>query len=242
MDGYIKLHRKFTSWEWYTTPNMFHLFSHLIMMASHKKSKYQGIELNPGQLITGRKLLSKQTGLSQQTVRTCLTRLKSTNELTIKTTNRFSIITICNYDSYQLSENGANQQINQHSNQQLTNNQPTTNHIQECKEGIRKNNIQTREKFYKTELTKNDQEEYFKYYDFFVKYLWGQNPINQKLKMLKLKDQIDYAKFYKLFEMMNYDFGALMEICLNMHNYSKTYTSFYLTLRNWVKRDIDRKS
>ena len=50
-------------------------------------------------------------------------RLKSTNELTIKSTNRYSIITICNYDSYQLSEDDNNQQANQPN----PNKQPATN-------------------------------------------------------------------------------------------------------------------
>jgi predicted transcriptional regulator len=71
--------------------------------------------------------LAENTGITEQTIRTCLNRLKSTNEITIKVTNKYSIITICNYESYQLINNITNQQINQQPNQQLTINQPTTN-------------------------------------------------------------------------------------------------------------------
>lgn len=42
--------------------------------------------------------------LSERQVRTCISRLKSTGEVSVKTTNKFTIITICNYDRYQ-SEN-----------------------------------------------------------------------------------------------------------------------------------------
>jgi len=77
--------------------------------------------------VTGRKKLSAELGITQQTIRTCLNHLKSTNEITVEPTNKFSIITVCNYNSYQ-SENGrVNQQKLEATNQQLTNNQPTTN-------------------------------------------------------------------------------------------------------------------
>ena len=121
--GWIKLHRKLINWEWYCMSEMVHLFLHLILIANHKPKKWQSIEIGRGQLATGRIRLSKETGLSEQTIRTCLRRLKSTNEITIKSTSRFSIITICNYDSYNLGEIESNQ-LN---NQQSTSNQPAIN-------------------------------------------------------------------------------------------------------------------
>jgi len=44
--------------------------------------------------------LSEKTGLSERSIRTSLKRLKSTSEVTIRTTNKFSIVTLCNYDIY----------------------------------------------------------------------------------------------------------------------------------------------
>jgi len=126
-DGWIKLHRRFIEWEWYRTPYMFHLYTHLILRANHSPMKWQGMTIERGQLVTGRKQLSQELGVSEQTIRTCLIRLKSTSEITIKSTNKNSIITICNYASYQSQEKEINQHINQQANQQLTNNQPTTN-------------------------------------------------------------------------------------------------------------------
>lgn len=135
MEGWIKLHRKMIDWEWYKDSNTFHLFAHLLFSANYKKTKWRGIEIERGQLLTGRDQLSANTGISTQSIRTSLERLKSTNEITIKSTSKFSIITICNYDKYQDDEKPINQQSNQQSNQQLTSNQPATNHIQESKEG-----------------------------------------------------------------------------------------------------------
>ena len=132
-NGWIKLHRKILKWEWYQESTTFHLFIHLLINASHKDIKWKGIVIERGQLITGRHKLKKETKISEQSIRTSLERLKSTNEITIKTTNRYSIITLCNYSIYQLGIDDGDQHINQHINQQLTSNQPTTNHIQEVK-------------------------------------------------------------------------------------------------------------
>lgn len=127
MQGWIKLHRKLIKWEWYQDPNMVHLFIYLLLMANHQDGQWQGIPVKKGQLITGRKKLSEETGLSQQKIRTCLNKLKSTSELTIHPTNRFSIITLCNYSTYQISDGETNQQPNQPTRTQATNNQPTIN-------------------------------------------------------------------------------------------------------------------
>lgn len=127
MEGWIKLHRKLVEWEWHDMPEMVSVLLHLLLLANHEDSVWHGVTICRGQLVTGRKELSKITGISEQTVRTCLNRLKSTNEITIQSTNRYSIITICNYDKYQILEDVDNQQTNQQTNQQLTSNQPTTN-------------------------------------------------------------------------------------------------------------------
>ena len=92
MEGWIKLHRKLTEWEWYKDNNTKSLFIHLLLMANHKDGRFQGQEGKRGQLITGRKVLSVQTGLSEQQIRTGLNKLISTNEITIKTTNKNSLI------------------------------------------------------------------------------------------------------------------------------------------------------
>lgn len=126
-EGWTKRHRKVEKWEWYKNSHMVHLFGHLIGKAAHKPEKWQGQIIERGQLITGIFTLHKQTGISIQIIRTCLDRLVRTGEITRKSTNRYSIITICNYADYQ-NQDEAPQQT---TNNQLTNNQQTTNHKQE---------------------------------------------------------------------------------------------------------------
>lgn len=113
--SWIKLYRKITEWEWYSHPPTRDLFIHLLLTVNHKPSKYRGYDIPSGAAIYGRKEIAVLLGFSEQNIRTALVNLKSTNEITIKTTNKFSIIQIVRWEEYQSSTSN------------LTNNQPTTN-------------------------------------------------------------------------------------------------------------------
>jgi len=100
-NGWICLHRELWKWEWYKTPYMVHLFVHLILSANHENGRWKGIEVKRGQCVTGRKALNKETGISERSIRTCLSRLEDTGEIVQKSTNQYTLVTICNYDRYQ---------------------------------------------------------------------------------------------------------------------------------------------
>ena len=120
MEGWIKIHRKILDWEWYNDMNTKILFLHLLLTANHEDKKWRGHNILRGQKITSREHLAEETGLSVQQVRTSLNKLKSTNEITIKTTNKNTLITIEKYNDYQINERENNQQSNQRSNNQST--------------------------------------------------------------------------------------------------------------------------
>lgn len=115
MSGWIKLHRQILDWEWYSDNNAFRVFMHLILKANHKEKRFKGIELKAGSVVTSRDILSFETGLSVQQIRTSLDKLKSTNEITIETSTKGTIIQVVNYAKYQLSTS------------EVTNEQPTSN-------------------------------------------------------------------------------------------------------------------
>ena len=101
MAGYVKIDRKILKWEWYKNGNVFRVFVHLILTANHNDAKWQGINIKRGQVVIGRIELASSLGLSEQKTRTAIDKLKLTKEITIKSTNKYSIITICKYESYQ---------------------------------------------------------------------------------------------------------------------------------------------
>jgi hypothetical protein len=121
MSGWIKLHRQITDWEWYDDHNTFRLFMHLLLKANHKERNYRGVKIEVGCVMTGRELLSKETGLSVQQIRTCLERLKSTNEITIKSDKQGTIIQVVKYKDYQVTTNEST------THQPTSNQQVTTN-------------------------------------------------------------------------------------------------------------------
>jgi len=121
--GYIKLHRQLLEWEWYDDVNTFRLFTHLLLKANYEVKKWHGIEIAIGQFLTSRETLAKQTGLTEQQVRTALTKLKSTNEITSQSTNNYTLITISNWNKWQ-QNNQPNTEPT--TNQQQTDNQPST--------------------------------------------------------------------------------------------------------------------
>lgn len=117
--GWVKIHRQLLEWEWYDDLNVKVLFFHLLLKANHKPKKYKGKLIEVGQLVTGLEVLANDTGLSIQKIRTAIYKLKSTNEITIKSSSKGTVIQIVNYTKYQIV-------TNQPTNEQQTSNKPST--------------------------------------------------------------------------------------------------------------------
>ena len=101
IDTFIKLYRKFTEWEWYSDISTSRLFLHLILTVNWTDKKWQGICIERGSRVASYQVLSTETGLSVKQVRTAIKKLQSTGELAIKSTNKYSVFTVKNYDLYQ---------------------------------------------------------------------------------------------------------------------------------------------
>ena len=149
--GFITLQRQILEWEWYSDGNTFRLFIHLLLKANHTDKSYKGTLIKRGTFLTGLDVLSKETGLTVRQVRTCLTRLKSTNEVTIKTSSKGSIVQIVKYNEYQSATSKT-------TNQRQTNDKPTTSTNNDNNENNENNEEVYREfahlKIYKSEFDK----------------------------------------------------------------------------------------
>ena len=127
MEGWISLHRKFLSWEWFDKPEMVQLFIWLLLNANYTDKKWQGKVVKRGQILTTTPKIMEALRFSEQQARTCISRLKSTGEITCKATNKYTIITICNYDRYQNDNLEGNGQNNGQTNTPATDEQRTNN-------------------------------------------------------------------------------------------------------------------
>lgn len=152
--GYIKIHRKIFEWEWYSDVNTKCLFFHLLLSANHTEKKWRGVLIKRGEVITSLSNLATETNLSVRNVRTALNRLKSTHEVTIKTTNKYTLIKLVKYSDYQ----GSNEESD------------TQNDTQDDKR-VTTNKNEKEEKNKKKEIEKKESE--LKIPDFINKDLWN---------------------------------------------------------------------
>ena len=128
---WIKLYRKICDWGWYHEPNMVHLYVYFMLKAKlviNYDSRSEAWQLN-----STLRLLTKATGISEKSIRTCLARLQRTGEISYLpgVAHKQSVITLCNYDSYQATKISTNtvltqerhnniESVSEHNNSQIS--------------------------------------------------------------------------------------------------------------------------
>lgn len=235
---WIKIYRGMLDWEWFSISEMVHLFIYLLLKANIEDKNWRGIEVKRGQLITSVATINNETHLSEQTIRTCLKRLISTNEITSKTTNKYTLITICNYESYQEKKEEINKQTNEQSNNQVTNEQQTSNkQLTTTKEykNIRikeKNKVVGKEKEEEKESCDHDHNHHFLFSVIF-------NLFNQYFsKKASLDDKADCKAINRIAEVVGTE-----ERCKILFDYlvaEKKYFKFHVgAFANMVDEKMD---
>lgn len=136
-EGKVWLFRKLRGAPYYKDSQYIHLWVHLLMSVNwtEKRLKVEGtnkfIDLHPGQILTGRKTLSDQTGISESKVERILSAFKSEQQIEQQGFSKYRVITITNWRKYQTSE----QQIEQQVNSKRTASEQQVNTKKEFKEG-----------------------------------------------------------------------------------------------------------
>ncbi|MCI7654416.1 MAG: hypothetical protein MSS51_09105 [Bacteroidales bacterium] len=100
-EGWIKLHRKITEWEWYKSPSVRCIFMHLLLTANTKDGRYKGHVIKRGQRLTSVNILARENGLSAATVKRTLKRLEETGEIKKEHFMNGSLITVIRFGEYQ---------------------------------------------------------------------------------------------------------------------------------------------
>jgi hypothetical protein len=145
INGHILIHRKLLSWEWYDDISTCRLFIHLLITVNWYDEKWKGVLIKRGQRIASYKTLSEETKLSVRQVRTAIEHLKSTNEIAMNMTGsqskKCSVITVLNYDLYQVNDKVKDTVTdNQATNQRQGNDKVTTQNKEDNKIIIKENN------------------------------------------------------------------------------------------------------
>lgn len=215
MEGWIKLYRKITDWEWYDNPIVFKVFVDLLISANHQDKKWHGQVVERGSLITSISQIATRNGLTIQQVRTAIKKLCETGEINKQVTNKNTMIIVLKYTVYQdfmsVENETTNKQIT--NKQQTTNKQLTTNKNERMKElkNIYKESIR--------EKTPTPKEKYGKYGNVFL--------TGSELDTLKKELPNRYSEL-------------IDNLSEYMESTGKSYKSHFATIRRWAKADIKK--
>lgn len=100
-NSYIKLNRSILDWRWYKDSNTLRVFLHILLSANFADGSFEKEAVLRGEFATSLDKLAKDLNLSVQNVRTAISHLKSTGELTSRNCGKYQVFTIVNYTLYQ---------------------------------------------------------------------------------------------------------------------------------------------
>lgn len=127
MEGFIYLHRSLLDWEWKDDAITLKVFIWCLLKANFTDKYWQGHLIKRGSFVTSLSNFSIELNISKMQLRTCIKKLKKSKCITSNATNKNTIITICNYDTYQNNKMTEQQAKERTDNKQITNKQQTNN-------------------------------------------------------------------------------------------------------------------
>lgn len=233
MEGWIKIHRKIMDNPLYLSEPFTRMqaWIDLLLLANHKEGFFyvrgNKVVVGRGQVGTSSRTLASRWQWSRGKVERFLKDLENDNQIEPQKNNVITLISICNYDDYQNTEPQTEPQT---SRRRATDEPQTDRNKNDKKEKNEKNNKE--EDIFISDETKIKNEAFEK----FNKWV-DENATNVR----RIKNQITEDQFTKLKE--KYNSQQIMQIILNLENYKdapKKYTSVYLTVNNWLKKDLNK--
>ena len=132
----------------FNNPDLLKVWIWCLLKATHddytQMVGLQEVNLVKGQFVFGRKVASDELQMSESKTYRLIKKLELMQNLNIKTNNKFSIITIENWELYQFDENKNEQQFEQQMNNKRTTNEQqmnTNKNIKNNKNNKNNNNI-----------------------------------------------------------------------------------------------------
>ena len=133
--GFVKIYRSLLNWEWYDDINTKTVFLHLLLTVSIADSQWHGITIQRGSRVSSYAILAEETRLSVDKVRTAISHLESTGEVTRYKYPKYTVFAINNYSKFQdvpsisQGESQSNPKVVPRSSQQYKKNKKNKNDI-----------------------------------------------------------------------------------------------------------------
>lgn len=116
MSGWVKLYRKIWDWPFSSDSDYVAVWVYLLTHAAHQEHSvlFNGskVTINAGQLVTGRKVISEKTGVSESKIQRILKCLESEQQIKQLTSPRSRLISLLQWEYYQDGEQQIEQQTN----------------------------------------------------------------------------------------------------------------------------------
>ena len=104
MSGWYKQLRNLSERPWYKDSLMVHLYHYLKERAYVADGTYEGIIIRRGSCAVTRSEMMEATGMKYMTLDRTLKKLISYGEIVVKANSRFTVVTVCDYDSCVMPE------------------------------------------------------------------------------------------------------------------------------------------
>lgn len=150
-NGWVKIHRKILRSPIFDNANLLKVWVWCLCKATHEPRKHlvgnQLVELDAGQFVFGRKAAALDLKMKERTIYDYMKVLEKLEMLNIKSTNKFSVVTVMKWDFYQGRDDVDQQQeqqqtnINPTSSQQQSNTNKNVKNVKNVKNNISPPNI-----------------------------------------------------------------------------------------------------
>ena len=200
MQGWISLHRQIQESAIYKDSQAVHLWVHLLLKANHKDKEVifngEPITIKAGQLLTGRKKLSAETGISESKIQRLLKLFQKCHMIEQQTNSKNRLISITKYHSYQQGE-------------QQTNNKRTTTE-QQLNTNNNVNNVNNVNNIIKSENKFSDDDmECAVYIESKIEFTTKQKPNLNKwadtIRLMRERDGLTHRQICEVFRWANHD-------------------------------------
>lgn len=133
--GYVKLYREAREHAVFQDDWHWRLFCWCLLKANFRPSQFRGIEVSRGSFVTGRIAAAEELKTTQSRIYRGFEALKRLGCITLKPNNKWTLITVCNFESYQNGTDDDRTTDEQQTDSSRTTNEQQTDTSKEEQEG-----------------------------------------------------------------------------------------------------------
>lgn len=234
--GFVKFPRELLLKDWSNNPNVWNLYTHILLKANYNDGVYKGDAIPSGSFVTSIRKLAKLSGLKVEQTKYTLRTLENAQLITQRTTHSYTVISVINWGYFQGHEKNTTQNTTQELHTLQHKNSPKVNNNQRIKE-YQENKNSKKDILVNNKDENSDICEYP--YQEIIDYLNRKTNKNFKVtndvrRIIKARFNEDFTKqdFFKVIDNMNEEWRNDEK----MSNYLRPKTLFSTKFDSYLNR------